>query len=213
MEKTLWDTFSRRVRTLAEKGYLLRTAIPDLDTPVLTLSREGEAVLAGKERDIVEIGTRTTHGSRRNQVRHDVELFEIYLQVSRSELFGYWQFEPEIRAENNYTANVHAKDFDAIVKFRTGERAAVVALEYERSPKRTQDYERIGQALANERYVNAIIYATPTAQLADFVSHGFRNAVHKVYVTLAREFAADPSKAMLTDTRAKRVVRIADLLS
>lgn len=213
MEKTLWDTFARRTRTLAQKGYLVRTAVADLDTLVLSLSREGEAVLCNRLESIVEVGTRSTVGNRRNQVRHDVELFEMYLQVRRSDIFQSWQFEPEIRAGNNYTADVHVKDFDAIVKFGQGERSAVVALEFERSPKRTQEYERIGQLLKHERYINAVVYATPTAQLADFVAHGFRNAMHKVYVTNAREFARDPASSALTDARTGRVVRITDLFS
>ena len=213
MEKTLWDTFSRRMRTLAEKGYVVSAPVADLDTPVLSLSREGEAVLATRGGRIVEVGTRSTHGSRRNQVRHDVELFEIYLQVQRCPLFGSWHFEPEIRADNNYTARGYVKDYDAIVTFRSDGRSAAVAFEYERSPKRTQDYERIAQELARERRVNAVVYATPTPQLAEFVAHGFRNAMHKVYVTVAHDFAADPAKAPLTDTRVERTVRVADLLS
>ena len=106
-----------------------------------------------------------------------------------------------------------AKDYDAIVTFRSDGRSAAVAFEYERSPKRTQDYERIAQELARERRVNAVVYATPTLQLAKFVAHGFRNAMHKVYVTVAHDFAADPAKAPLTDTRVERTVRVADLLS
>ena len=57
--------------------------------------------LQGKERTVVESLSRRSRSGKRDQVWHDVELFELQLALRKAGVVGAWQFEPEIRADND----------------------------------------------------------------------------------------------------------------
>jgi len=208
--KNKWDVFQRRMRQLAAKDYVKLIQIPDLDSLVLSLGAEGAAMFRGTERTLVDTGGRGSREGRSDQVRHDVELFEMYLQLRRSKVVTGWQFEPEIRADNNYTTFGYAKDYDAIIDIRMPSRSARIAFEYERTPKTTTAYEHIGTVIGRDRRIDGVVYGVNNPQMESYLLHGLRNAAHRVFVTNARQFAADPDGTPLVDARQRRQWRLLD---
>jgi hypothetical protein len=212
VNKNGWDSFNRRVRLLVKREFLGATQVCSIDSRVLSLGPEGETTLRGIHYEIVERNLRAGRNDKRDQIRHDVELFEMYLQLRAHPAVASWRFEPEIRADNNFTTYGYVKDYDAIVGFKREADVAKVALEYERTPKTISQYERIAGFLARERRVEAVIYAVTNVQMESFLSHGFRNAAHRVFITDARSFATAPESAAYVDARSQRRLRLSDVV-
>jgi hypothetical protein len=198
--KTMWDSFRWRIRRLVQHEFLERTEVDGLGA-VLSLGINGELYLQSKEPAIVERSSRTGRGNRRDQVWHDVDVFAIQMALRRAGVVRYWQFETEIRAENDFTTCRYRKDYDAIITFSVNGTSARVALEYERTCKSTREYERICAELNLETRVSAFLYLATNPQLQAFLVHGFRNIRRELYVGTMQEFCADPLHADLIDVR------------
>jgi hypothetical protein len=96
------------------------------------------------------------------------------MALTRARVVRRWQFESEIRAENDFTPFGYRKDYDAIVTFGVNGSSAQVALEYERTGKSTREYERICAQLNLETRVSAFLYLARSPQLQSFLVNGFR---------------------------------------
>lgn len=205
--KTMWDSFRWRIRRLVQHEFLERTEVDGLGA-VLSLGINGELFLQSKEPTIVERASRTGRGNRRDQVWHDVDVFEIQMALRRAGVVRYWQFETEIRAENDFTTCGYRKDYDAIITFGVNGNSARFALEYERTCKSTSEYERICAELNLETRISAFLYLARNPQLQSFLVHGFRNARRPLYVGTMQEFCADPLHADLIDVRMGAIRRL-----
>jgi len=180
--------------------FLERTEVDGLGA-VLSLGINGELFLQSKEPTIVERSSRTGRGNQRDQVWHDVDVFEIQIALRRAGVVRYWQFETEIRAQNDFTTCGYRKDYDAIVTFSVNGSSARVALEYERTCKSTSEYERICAELNLEARISAFLYLARNPQLQSFLVHGLRLTARHLYVGTMQEFCADPLRAGLIDVR------------
>ena len=100
------------------------------------LVQDGELFLQGKEPTIVERASRTGRANRRDQIWHDIDLFEMQMALRSAGVVRLWQFETEVRADNDFTSFGYRKDYDAIVTFGVNGSSAQVALEYERTGNR-----------------------------------------------------------------------------
>src|SRR5579863_4082173 len=150
-EKRLWDTLSWRIGRLVKNEFLDRTPVAGLQGAVLSLGENGELYLQGREQFLVERAGRTRGLNRRHQIWHDVELFDIQLALRRAGVVALWESEAEVKAANDFTTDRYAKDYDAVVTFRSGRRCGQVALEYERTPKWSKQYERICTEMDHEK--------------------------------------------------------------
>ena len=112
--------------------FLERTSVAGLKHSVVALGESGELYLQSRERFLVEQCSRSRGATRRNQIWHDLELFDIQLALRRAGVVLVWESEPEIRAANDFTTFCYAKDYDAVVTFRSGTKSGKIALEYER---------------------------------------------------------------------------------
>ena len=195
-----WDSFRWRIRRLALHEFLDRVKVDGLGT-VLSLGKNGELFLQGKEPTIVERASRTGWGNRRDQIWHDIDVFNIQMALRRAGVVRLWQFETEIRAENDFTPFGHRKDYDAIVTFAVNGNSAQVALEYERTCKSTREYERICAELNRETRISTFLYLARSPQLQSFLLHGFRMTTRHLFVSTAEEFCSDPCQAPLIDVR------------
>jgi hypothetical protein len=166
--------------------------------------------LQGKEPTLVERSSRTKLGNRRDQIWHDVEVFEV--QLRRAGVIGLWQYETEIRCENDFTTSRYRKD-DAIVTFGLNGSSARVALEYERTCKSTSEYERICAELNRETRISTFLSLARSLQLQGFLVHGFRLTTRRLYVGVALEFCSNPLQACLIDVRRGITLRLEDCLN
>jgi hypothetical protein len=103
-----WNSFRWRVRRLAKHGLLESAKVDGLGV-VLSLGRNGELFLQGKEPTIVERASRVGRTNRRDQIWHDADVFEIQLALRRAGVVRLWPFETEIRAENDFNRWATAK--------------------------------------------------------------------------------------------------------
>ncbi|MCZ2076609.1 MAG: hypothetical protein LC130_16630 [Bryobacterales bacterium] len=198
--RTAWHSFRWRARRLAEHGFLERSKVDGLGV-VLSLGSNGELFLQSKEPTVVSRASRTGHGSARDQVWHDVEVFGMQMMLRRAGVVRYWQFETEIRTENRLSSHRYAKDYDAIVTFDADGRSGQIALEYERTAKSERAYEEICRKLDNETRVPAFLYLAQNPQLQSLLLHWFCATRRRLYVGLMQEFCAGPLQARLIDAR------------
>lgn len=208
----MWNSFRWRVRRLTQHEFLERLKVDGVGT-VLSLGRNGELFLQGKEATIVERASRARLGNLRDQVWHDVDVFEIQIALRRAGVVGLWQFETEIRCENDFTTSGYRKDYDAIVTFGVNGSTCRVALEYERTCKSTSEYERICAELNRETRISRFLYLARNLQLQGFLMHGFRMTSRHLYVGVAHEFCSDPLQARLIDVRLGVARRLKDCLN
>ena len=211
-EKRLWDGLAWRVGRLVRTGLLDRTEVVGLKGAVLSLGTDGELCLQGHDSSLVDRGRRMRGGNKRHQIWHDVELFEIQLALRRAGVVATWEAECEIRAANDYTTDRYAKDYDAVVAFQCGGRRGVVALEYERTPKSSAEYERICAEIARDQKVEIVLYLVPSRELKLFLMHALRNTRRTILIGDAREFSHSPQSAPLVDVRTQRSHVLSELL-
>jgi len=207
-----WKSFVRRLRILSERHFLIRLVVDGMSAPVFALGDEGARSLQARLPTIIEAGPRDSHRGNRDHVWHDVELFELQLKLRQSGVVSSWLYEPEIRADNELTSFGYAKDYDAIVTFRCGQKSGKVALEYERCPKSTKQYRRIADILNRETKINSVVYLVCNVQMESFLLNGLRGARRQVYVCQAHQFAEHPTEATLVDVAQQVQHRLVDCL-
>jgi hypothetical protein len=212
-EKRLWDTLSWRVGRLVKNEFLDRTPVAGLPGAVLSLGENGELYLQGREQFLVERAGRTRGSNRRHQIWHDVELFDIQLALRRAGVVALWESEAEVKAANDFTTDRYAKDYDAVVTFRSGHRCGQVALEYERTPKWSKQYERICAEMDQEKRLGTFLYLVPNCELHAFLLHALRNARRRIVIALASEFVQSPLTTALIDARTQFTHRLEDCLN
>jgi hypothetical protein len=212
-EKRLWDSLSWRISRLVKGEFLDRTQVAGLKGSILSLGENGELYLQSREQFLVERAARSRGSNKRHQIWHDVELFDIQLALRRAGVIVVWESEPEVKAANDFTTDRYAKDYDAVVTFRSGSKSGKVALEYERTPKWSKEYERICTVLDHEQKVGAVLYLAPNLELRSFLLHALRNARRRIVVALVAEFVRDPQSAHLIDVRTQFNQRLEDCLA
>jgi hypothetical protein len=211
-EKSSWDTLSWRVRRLVAHGLLDQARVAGLNGIVLSLGEAGELYLQSRELFLVERASRSRGVTKRHQIWHDVDLFGIQLALRRAGVVAMWESESEVRAANDFTTNHYAKDYDAVVTFQCGARRGMLALEYERTPKWTKEYERISKDLQLEARVSAFLYLVPNIELRSLLLHALRNSGRRMLIAIASEFSRDPRNAGLIDIRTHLSCRLEDCL-
>ena len=212
-EKRFWDCLSWRINRLVKGEFLDRTPVPGLKGPVLSLGENGELYLQGREQFLVERAGRSRGSNRRHQIWHDVELFDIQLALRRAGAVVLWESESEVKAVNDFTTDRYAKDYDAVVTFRSGNRRGKVALEYERTPKSSKQYERIRAEMDHEKKLETFLYLVPNRELHAFLLHTLRHARCRIAVALAAEFVQSPHTTPLIDARTSFTHRLEDCLT
>lgn len=208
-------SFCWRVKRLVQHGLLVQRIVPGARGEVVyalsalgaaTLQANGETFYADDPR---VIGKRAAHP----HVLHALTLNDIHLRLLCAGLLEEWLCETEIRSRNEFTGDGFAKDYDAIVTLRCAGKTGTVALEYERTPKSTKEYQRIATALNAEARVQAVIYAVPNVQMESYLLHGLRGSRCRILICQASQFAASPADAALIDVARGSQRRLADCLS
>jgi hypothetical protein len=132
-------TFNWRLRRLLKNGFL--NLHPMGHSCVYSIAAAGMSLLA-----VTEEYCPYLHRRLRNRVSsydHSLELNELHLSLMRQGVLEEWKPEISIRSKNELTTDGYAKDYDAVVTVRLGERSASFALEYEhrRNPKSIRGFE------------------------------------------------------------------------
>ena len=212
-DQSKWKNLLRRLAVLSDRNFLVRLVVGGMADPIFALGEEGARALQGQLPTVIEAVAQGAQRVNLDQVWHDIELFELHLKLRQTDVVISWMFEPEIRADNDFTTFGYVKDYDAIVTFKCGGKTGQIAIEYERSPKSTKQYQRIAELLDRESRVGSVLYLVCNVQMESFLLSGFRNARRPVYVCQAQRFANAPAEAVLVDAARQAQHRLVDCLS
>jgi len=185
--------FNWRVRRLVNHGLLRKQVVPYLGADALySITRAGIHGLEGmgimylggyveREKDPAEV-----------QLPHILELNRIRLALERSQTLVNWTPEVMVRVLNLSPALGYAKAYDAVATVRIGSgMMAEFAIEYERTLKSEQKYEKILEAIDAERRLHTILYLAPSFEILSTLRCSFERARHDIVFALVNRFERD----------------------
>ena len=153
------ESFAWRMQRLVAGNYISRSE-GDFGngTIVYRITHRGLIQLESHCHYATVLNSKTQHLPHLSQVYHALELNEIRVGLARGNVLLSWKSDVETASANTISANPLEKDYDAIVNVWNQDRAAAFALEYERSVKSAQRYDRIRSALEAESKLSCILY-------------------------------------------------------
>ena len=189
-ESSRWS-FNWRVRRLVAHGLVVRHAVPCIGKAlVYSIAPAGALELAGAGERFVIAPVNTDRDGKELRVAHAIELNNIHLSLLRAGLLARWVPEAQIRSRNAVECFTHAKDYDAIVTVRLGNRDATFGLEYERTAKSETHYATIVGKFESEQKLDRFLYLTSSEDVLRFLSWQFRNCERQVCFGLLTDWYA-----------------------
>ena len=188
------EVFNWRTRRLVKSGLLRKQVIPYLGMDVL-YSITNSGIEALEVMGITYLGggyVKEEKAPTELQLRHVLEINQIRLALECSELLQSWTPEAFIRVLNLCPTLRYAKTYDAVVRLALGDNVySEFAIEYERSVKSEQRYQKIVQAVAEEKRLNVILYLTSSYEIAATLRPYFQNARQTVLFAHVEKFKQD----------------------
>lgn len=161
------ESFTWRMRRLTSGGFVSRCEGNFGQGEIIyRVTRRGLIQLESHGKFAAVLNSQTGHLPPPSQIYHALELCAVRLALVRKNLLLYWKSDVEIASENTVSADPLAKDYDAIVDVWNEDRAARFGLEYERTVKGVQQYERIRRAIEQENALHTILYLTSGDQIS-----------------------------------------------
>jgi hypothetical protein len=195
--------FNWRLKRLVDHELINRRSTPNRSW-VYSISPEGaehlvdlgDAAALLITGGFVELDART--------VQHSLGLNEIHLALLRADVLMTWQSELEIRSLNEFTGYGFPKDYDAVVQAEREGRCYHFAVEYERSAKSPDRYERVRQVVEKESQLDGVVYLMPAYPLLTYVAGFFERCRKPVYFALSDEFQKNTLDTLVMDSRRVR---------
>jgi hypothetical protein len=205
-------SFNWRVCRLVESGLLARhSKLPYTESYVYSMTNAGAEVLINRGEWFPMLSGENGR-KQRLSVAHTLRLNDLQVSLVREGILESWKPEPMIRFENDYLANPHAKDHDAIVTVRIDHRKSVFNLEYERTAKRYRDYRDIRELLEQETTLKPILYVVPDVELLRVLVRAFWETSAPVHVSLAGDFTDSFLNMKVTDASCAVVKTVGAIL-
>ncbi len=191
------ESFNWRVKRLAAANYL--SVCPGdfgNGASVYRITRAGLVQLENHGRFATVLNSRTQHLPHPSQIHHALELNSIQLSLARKNLLLSWQSDVETASLNTVSTSALEKDYDAIVDVWNHDTAARFGLEYERTLKSAQQYEKIRRALESENKLACILYLTAGQEISLHLAHELSGIPKRLAFVTAKAF-----RDQLLDTR------------
>jgi hypothetical protein len=206
------DSFNWRVKRLRDCGYIsICPEVHGAGSAVFRITRNGLILLEHHGHFTAVMNSATVHLPHLAQVFHAIELNAVHLALARKNLVAGWQSEVEIASFNIISYSPFQKDYDAIVDVWLGDKTARFALEYERTLKGVNHYQRIRNLLESEREVKWILYLVSGAELLVPLVQEF-GSVQRVAFANAGNFKEDLLDTMVVMGNGLLTTRFRDLL-
>jgi len=174
------QSFNWRVQRLIAGNYLeICSGEFGHGSSVYRITRGGLAQLENYGHFATTFNSKTPHLPHISQAHHALELVAIELELARNKVLVSWKSDLETASLNVISEQPFVKDYDAVVDVWNDQTAARFAVEYERTLKSAQQYERIRRVLEKEDTVGCILYLT---------------AGEEISLHLARELAGIPKR-------------------
>ena len=152
-------SFNWRVKRLIDSGHIAVCAgVFGAGSSVYRITKDGLTLLEYHGQFTAVLHSNTQHLPNTGQVFHALELNNIQLALARKNLLAGWQSELEIASFNTISRTPYCKDYDAVVDVWIDDGLARFALEYERTLKGAQHYQRIRSVLEAEKQISTILY-------------------------------------------------------
>lgn len=183
------NAFNNRVRRLVAHGLLRRYDLRFLNhDAVYSISACGALELSGKGEYCARSVRKMDSPTVRSDLYHSLELNEVHLSLKRTRSLVYWMSETEIRSRNELTISGYWKNYDAVAVVRIAGQDCRFALEYERTPKSSQQYTAIRERIEQETLIAHFLYLVPNYDLLSFLAGKFAECKRAVYIGLLGEF-------------------------
>jgi hypothetical protein len=183
--------FNWRARRLVKSGLLRKQVIPYLGMDVL-YSITNSGIEALEEMGITYLGggyVKEDKTPNELQLRHVLEINQIRLALECSAALLSWTSEAFIRVLNLCPTLRYAKTYDAVVRVALGDNVySEFAIEYERSVKSEQRYEKIVQAIDGETRLHVILYLISSYEVGATLRPYFQNARQTVLLAHVDKF-------------------------
>jgi len=184
------NAFNNRLRRLLTHELLLRHDIPSMNQGVVySISRAGIQEMIGKGES--SSGSLNGGGLPGGHVQHALELNEVHLSLKRTGMLVRWTPKSDIRSRHEFTDMGYVKDYDARIAVRLDNREHCFALEYERTEKGRQQYERIWNRIEAETNLCCFLYLVPNHGLLSSLLRMFGDCRRQVHFGLRSEFLAE----------------------
>ena len=207
--------FNWRVRRLVNSGLLRKQVVPYLGTDALySITRVGTQAL--EEMGITYMGgyVERVKDLAEVQIPHVLEVNRIRLALERSGALIFWIPEVLIRIVNLSPTLSYAKAYDAVAQVRIGDGVSVeFAIEYERTLKSEQKYERILEAIESERRLHTVLYLAPSYEILSSLRWYFERARHDILFAPVDDFKRNVLDTQVDLARAVRRMTLRQALS
>ena len=185
------NSFNWRVKRLIDSGHIAVCAgVFGAGSSVYRITKEGLTLLEYHGQFTAVLHSNTQHLPNTGQVFHALELNNIQLALARRNLLAGWQSELEIASFNTISRTPYCKDYDAIVDVWIDDGQARFALEYERTLKGAQHYQRIRSVLESEAQIRTILYLSSGPEVLVHLVHEFEGIKKSLVFCSADAFAS-----------------------
>jgi len=182
--------FNWRVRRMVQGGLLRKQVVAFLASDALySATRAGLHAL--EEMGVPDVGGFTDRNTdpHEAQIPHILELTRIRLALLSSGTLMRWMSESFIRVLNLSPIHAYAKTYDAIATVSLGGgRWGEFAIEYERTLKSPQKYDKVCQAIESEERVSNFLYLSPSFSVLSAIRPHFERTRHNVYFGAIQTF-------------------------
>jgi hypothetical protein len=186
------NSFNWRVKRLIDSGHIAVCAgVFGAGSSVYRITKDGLTLLEYHGQFTTVLHSNTQHLPNTGQVFHALELNNIQLALARRNLLAGWQSELEIASFNTISRTPYCKDYDALVDVWIDDGQARFALEYERTLKGAQHYQRIRSVLESEEQIRTILYLTSGPEVLVHLAHEFEGIKKPLAFCSASAFAGD----------------------
>ena len=183
-------SFNWRIKRLIDSGHIAICAgIFGAGSAVYRITRDGLTLLEYHGQFTAVLHSNTQHLPNTSQVFHALELNNIQLALARNNLLAGWQSELEIASFNTISRTPYCKDYDAVVDVWIDDAQARFAVEYERTLKGAQHYQRIRSALETETQIPLILYLSSGPEVLVHLVHEFEEINRPLAFCSATTFA------------------------
>lgn len=160
----------------------------DNGSTVYRITRRGLIQLESFGRFATVLNSRTQHLPHPSQVPHALELNAVQLELTRKNLLLSWKSDIEIASMNTISTRALEKDYDAIVDVWNDKIASRFALEYERTLKSAQQYEKVRRALETEDKLGCVLYLTAGEEICLHLANELTGIPKRLAFATARDF-------------------------
>lgn len=184
------DSFNWRLRRLLQARFVdVCEGFFGAGSAVYRITRDGIHLLEHHGEFTTVLHSNTQHLPHTSQIFHALQLNSIQVALAKQNLLAHWQSDIEVASFNTISKTPYRKDYDAVVEVWLNGRAVKFALEYERTLKGAQHYERIRDALRSERQIGCILYLSSGVEVLVHLLHEFQSLPGNIAIATASNFS------------------------